>query len=184
MFGLLIWTQSNKNIYFYLFIFTCAGVGIAAEIVGVNTGFLFGDYKYGGVLGLKILSVPLLIGINWFVIIFCCGIFVHTFLVKIINKIAVEKKEPPMLLKSLSVIIDGATLAVFFDWLMEPVAVKLGYWQWINGEIPFFNYVSWFIISIILLSVFQHSKFSKHNKFAVNLLLIQLMFFLLLRTFN
>ena len=89
-----------------------------------------------------------------------------------------------MLLKSLSVIIDGATLAVFFDWLMEPVAVKLGYWQWINGEIPFFNYVSWFIISIILLSVFQHSKFSKHNKFAVNLLLIQLMFFLLLRTFN
>ena len=70
---------------------------------------------------------------------------------------------------------------LFFDWLMEPVAVKLGYWQWINGEIPFFNYVSWFIISIILLSVFQHSKFSKHNKFAVNLLLIQLMFFLLLK---
>ena len=36
-------------------------------------------------------------------------------------------------MKALSVIIDGATLAVFFDWLMEPVAVKLGYWTW-NGD--------------------------------------------------
>ncbi|MBK7882948.1 MAG: carotenoid biosynthesis protein [Chitinophagaceae bacterium] len=107
----------------------------------------------------------------------------HTFLTKAINKIAVEQQESTMALKSLSVIIDGATLAVFFDWVMEPVAVKLRYWQWVGLEIPFFNYLSWFIISIILLSAFQYGKFNKHNKFAVNLLLIQLMFFLLLRTF-
>ena len=59
-----------------------------------------------------------------------------------------------------------------------------GYWQWLgNGEIPLYNYVCWFAISIILLFIFQHLQFSRQNKFAVNLLLIQAMFFLLLRTF-
>lgn len=39
-----------------------------------------------------------------------------------------------MVLKALSVIVDGATLAVFMDQVMEPVAVQLGYWKW-NGDI-------------------------------------------------
>ena len=71
-----------------------------------------------------------------------------------------------------------------FDWLMEPVAVKLGYWVWQgDGSIPMLNYICWFLISLLLLAVFHFAKFNKQNKFAVNLLLTQLMFFLLLRTF-
>ncbi len=87
-----------------------------------------------------------------------------------------------MSLKALSVIVDGATLAVFFDWLMEPIAVQLGYWKW-NGAIPFYNYLCWFIVSVVLLGAFQFSLFNKQNKFAVHLLMIQVMFFLLLKTF-
>ena len=84
----------------------------------------------------------------------------------------------------LSIMVDGATLAVLFDWLMEPAAVKLGYWKWLgNGEIPLYNYMCWFVISMLLLFVFHKLQFNKQNKFAVNLLLIQAMFFLLLRTF-
>ena len=75
-------------------------------------------------------------------------------------------------------------MAVLFDWVMEPVAVKLGYWKWLgNGDIPFYNYVSWFVISVGMLAIFHFCKFNKQNKFAVNLLLIQLLFFLILRTF-
>jgi putative membrane protein len=103
---------------------------------------------------------------------------------KAINRVAADTGKTPMALKALSVIIDGATLAVFFDWLMEPVAVKLGYWSWNgDGSIPMFNYICWFIVSIVLLTVFHFANFNKQNKFAVNLLLTQLMFFLLLRTF-
>lgn len=105
-------------------------------------------------------------------------------LTKISDKIAIETGGAHLRIKAMSIIIDGATLAVMFDWLMEPVAVKLGYWQWLgNGEIPFYNYICWFVISVLLLIVFQFSQFPKQNKFAVNLLLIQAMFFLLLRTF-
>ncbi len=183
-FALLIWTQREKNIYFFLFLITCFAIGIAVEIIGINTGILFGDYAYGNVLGPKVQNVPVLIGVNWFIIIYCSGISIHTLLMKAINRIAADTGKTPMALKALSVIVDGATLAVFFDWLMEPVAVKLGYWTWNgDGSIPMFNYICWFVVSLLLLTVFHFAKFNKQNKFAVNLLLIQLMFFLLLRTF-
>ena len=77
-----------------------------------------------------------------------------------------------------------ALIATFFDWVMEPVAIKLGFWQWNEGnESPLFNYVSWFMVSLSLLALFHFCPFPKKNKFAVHLLLIQTMFFLLLRTF-
>ncbi len=183
-FALLIWTQVDKNIYFYLFLLICFTTGVVVEIIGVNTGIMFGNYSYGNVLGLKVQNVPVLIGVNWFIIIYCSGISIHTLLTKAISRIAADTGKTSMTIKALSVIIDGATLAVFFDWLMEPVAVKLGYWFWNgDGSIPVFNYICWFVVSLLLLSVFHYAKFNKQNKFAVNLLLIQLMFFLLLRTF-
>ena len=183
-FALLIWTQTDKNLYFFLFLAACFTVGIIVEVIGVNTGFLFGDYAYGKVLGPGIKGVPILIGVNWFLIIYCCGISIHTLLMKAIRRVAADTGKTPMTLKALSVIIDGATLAVFFDWLMEPVAVKLGYWVWNgNGSVPMLNYICWFVISLLLLMIFHFAKFNKQNKFAVNLLLIQGMFFLLLRTF-
>ncbi len=184
MFALLIWTQNEKNTSFLFFFFAVFLLGVGVEVIGVNTASLFGKYHYENVLGVKIMNVPLMIGINWFVIIYCCGISIHTLLMKAINHLAADAGKKPMRLKAFSVIFDGATLAVFFDWVMEPVAVKLGYWQWgEGGSVPGFNYFSWFIVSILLLAIFQFSEFNKQNKFAVNLLLIQLMFFLLLRTF-
>lgn len=182
MFGLLIWTQHNKNYFFWLFLLIAVTIGIAVEVIGVNTKLLFGDYSYGDVLGYKIKNVPLIIGVNWFVIIYCCGVSIHTLLVKAIDKVAIDTATKPMALKALSVIVDGATLAVFFDWLMEPVAVQLGYWKW-AGDIPFYNYLCWFLVSMILLTAFHFFKFNKQNKFAIHLLMIQVMFFLLLRTF-
>ena len=184
MFGLLVWTQKKPNTFFYLFVATCFLVGVAVEIIGVNTSALFGNYQYGNVLGPKIMQVPWIIGVNWFIIIYCCGISVHTLLMRIITRISLAEATTPQALRALSVIIDGATLAVFFDWLMEPVAVKLDYWHWNEGgSVPFYNYICWFIVSVLLLTVFHFCKFEKQNKFAVNLLLVQFMFFLLLKTF-
>lgn len=179
---LILWTQKHKNIYFYNFLLLTIAGGILAEIAGVNTGVLFGEYTYGKVLGYKMYNVPVIIGVNWFILIYCCGISIHSLLMKAIAKIAEQSGKPPLALKALSVIIDGATIAVFFDWVMEPVAIDLGFWKWNKGEIPFYNYLCWFIVSMAFLALFHFSRFNKQNKFAVNLLLIQFMFFLLLRT--
>ena len=184
MLALLIWTQAKKNHWFWIFLIACFITGIGVEMIGVNTGALFGNYRYGDVLGSQLKNVPLLIGVNWFIIIYCIGISIHTLLMRIIKNLPADANPRFATLKILSVTVDGATLAVIFDWLMEPVAVKLDYWHWSgDGSVPPYNYICWFLVSILLLVIFHFCKFEKQNKFAVNLLLIQVMFFLVLRTF-
>jgi len=183
-FALLVWTHPGKNRYFAVFIILVFCIGFAVEVLGVNTGLLFGDYQYGTVLGPRWKAVPLVIGINWILVICCCGISTHTLITKAGASLPGGADGKMAGLKALSVIVDGATLAVLFDWLMEPVAVKLGFWTWNGGaDIPMYNYLCWFVISALLLTLFQFLRFQKQNKFAVNLLLIQGMFFLVLRTF-
>ncbi len=180
---LIFYTQDRVQTGFILFFSCCFAAGLAVEILGTSTGILFGDYSYGNVLGPGVKNVPLIIGINWFIIIYCCGISMSTLFRRLAVTVGEENINQNKFLKMASVVFDGATLAAFFDWIMEPVAVKLGYWHWKNDEIPFFNYISWFIVSALLLLLFQQFRFNKSNKFAVNLLLIQVMFFLILRTF-
>jgi len=183
MAALLGYTQVEKNIYFLYFFIVCFTAGMIAEAVGVNTGYLFGDYEYGDMLGKKIYGVPLLIGINWFVIIFCAGTIVNMLDEWIYKKLGTEVS-PSAAAKAFAFITDAALLTVFFDWLMEPVAVKLGFWQWMpEGEIPLYNFTCWFIISALLLTVFRVMKFNKHNQFAVHLFIIQSLFFLALQIF-
>lgn len=180
---LLIFTQQNKSIGFWIFFISCFVIGIGVEIIGISTGFIFGNYVYGDVLGKKVMAVPLIIGINWFIIIYCCGTSIHMLLTRMLDKISNGMPQPRPVLKTLSIIIDGATLAVIYDLLMEPAAVKLGYWIWKGDAIPLYNYICWFLISCVLLLVFHYTSFNKENKFAVNLLLIQAIFFLIIRTF-
>ena len=45
-FVLLFWTQLKKGFPFYLFLISSVIIGFIAEVVGVNTGFLFGNYHY------------------------------------------------------------------------------------------------------------------------------------------
>ncbi|RYD81908.1 MAG: carotenoid biosynthesis protein [Sphingobacteriales bacterium] len=181
---LLFYTQEKINGPFIIFFAACFITGIAVEIIGTSTGYLFGNYSYGTVLGPGYKNVPYIIGVNWFIIIYCCGVAVHSLLKKVSDKMSEEMERPLKKIKALSIVVDGATLAVAFDWLIEPVAIKLGYWAWLgDGQIPMFNYISWFVISMLLLLIFHYGPFKKQNKFAINLLLIQAMFFLLLRTF-
>ena len=184
MFGLLIWTHKPKYGKFAAFFVICFAVGMITEMIGVNTGILFGKYAYGTVMGPKLLQVPYLIGINWFVIMYTSAMTIMKFHEWVEDRYAIAGSMLTPQIKSLSLILDGALLATFFDFIMEPVAVKLGYWLWLgDGSIPFFNYLCWFIISIGLLYVFGRLTFTTHNLFAVHLFLIQLLFFGVLRTF-
>jgi putative membrane protein len=179
---LLVITQPAKNRWFYAFAAFVFVAGMAAELTGVHTGVLFGRYTYGNVLGAKFFGVPWLIGINWFVTIYCSGTIIYQLDEWVQKKISGEMKLSPTLLW-ISFICDAALLTTFFDWVLEPVAVKLGFWQWQNNIVPFYNYACWFTVSILLLAVFRLFPFSKHNQFAVHLFIIQLLFFLVLQTF-
>lgn len=180
MFGLIIYTQQKITAGFIIFFLSCFLVGIAVEIAGTATGALFGDYSYGKVLGYAFMDVPIIIGINWFIVLYCAAVSMYMLSNNLQKEVSTVS---PSWLKAMAIICDTALLAVFFDWIMEPAAIKLGFWQWHgDGSIPFYNYISWLVVSAVLATVFNFCPFPKQNKFAVNLLLIQAMFFLLLRT--
>ena len=180
---LLIATHKEKNKNFLLFLIITFIAGFGIEVLGVNTGAIFGSYTYNDVLGIQFFNVPLLIGLNWCIIIYCTGMFTTAYENYMLRKLNENGLSLNNRLKMISFMFDATLLAVFFDWIMEPVAIKLGYWQWQSNVVPFYNYISWVIVSALLLAVFKKLNTGRRNIFAVHLFIIQVLFFLVLRTF-
>lgn len=163
-FSLLLLQIPERNWNVFLFLLAAFVVGIVAEIIGVHYGFLFGDYAYGKTLGPKVMEVPWAIGLNWFMVIYSSAILASHLSVHWIVKAAAT-----------------AGLAVVYDYIMEPVAMQLDFWQWAEGVVPLQNYIGWFLVSIFLALLFFLLRINPRNKIALPLLLIQLFFFSSLR---
>lgn len=164
MFILLLWNETELHFTYLKAILFAFVAGLFAEIIGVNTGILFGDYHYTKVFGEKLMGVPILIGLNWF-----CIVYAAFQVVLLLNKWTSQK--------GFVIAIFTALLATVFDFVMEPVAIELGFWQWHSPEIPFLNYACWFIISLLIALFFHWVGVKKSNPFAVYLFFTQLLFF-------
>lgn len=113
----------------------------AIEWLGVRTGKIFGAYLYGQTLRPSIGGVPISIGCAWFVMLLAST--------TVAQKIAPKSLRENRFITAFSV----ALLMVCFDLLMEPAAVKLDYWTWMNSHIPFQNYLVWFGLSFIFTTI-------------------------------
>ena len=153
--------QFNKGFLIFCCITFLSGFFI--EVIGVNTGIVFGEYGYGNTLGFKLNGVPLIIGINWLMLVYCTG--------SVFSRLNTN-----VFIKSLA----GATLLVLLDIFIEPVAMKYDFWNWKNALVPFQNYIAWFLFAFLLLLVFYKSNFNKENKFATALIILQFVFFILM----
>jgi bisanhydrobacterioruberin hydratase len=164
MAGILIANQKEYNKNFWMCTVAIILAGITVEIIGVATGAIFGNYTYGQTLGFKVADVPLLIGVNWFIIVFCVG--------AVLKKYFKHQRN----LKSLI----GAFILVMMDVLIEPVAIKFDYWSWQDSIIPLQNFVAWYIVSFLFLRAYYEIDFRKTNKVAGVLLISQTLFFIIL----
>ena len=183
MFVLLLWNQPSLSAKFWYFFIVAFVTGMLSEIIGVNTGLLFGSYFYGKAMGPGLMDVPFTIGMNWFVVVFCAGTVMTILHRWLQHQFLKEGEGIPKRIENLAFVIDAALVAVLFDWLMEPVAVKLGFWTWLSLDIPVYNYVCWFIVSAGLLVLFRKWEQPKANPFALHLLCVQVLFFLTLRNY-
>ena len=161
---LMIISQPEKNKHFWAFLLSTYAAGFIVELLGITTGLIFGEYSYGATLGPKVADVPLLIGVNWILVIYSTGIFLKQFHIK--NHIV----------RSLI----GALLVTLLDVLIEPVAIKFDYWSWTDFDVPFQNYAGWFIFSFLMFRFFYLMKFRKINLAASVLFIVQFLFFLAL----
>ena len=70
---------------------------------------------------------------------------------------------------------------VFLDFLMEPVANDLDFWYWKNDQIPLYNFVCWFAISLILQYFYGYIyKLAESNRVFNVLYFVMVIFFSLL----
>ncbi len=135
-------------------------LGYSGEVLGVWTGRVFGSYTYGDVLGVKLLNVPLLIGLNWSMLVFAIGA-------------VLERLRLPVWLK----VAAGSAAMVALDLLIEPVAVHLGFWTWAQGDIPLQNYLAWGGVSAVFFTLFFAAPVRRENPLGPAVLLAQVVFF-------
>jgi uncharacterized membrane protein len=150
--------DSFKRIIVALVIFTFS---FLIEWIGVHFGFLFGVYECGKNLGLKIDGVPLLIGVNWAVLILC-------------TTAIADRWVKPIFLK----VLLGALLMVFMDFFIETSAPPFDFWIWASGAAPLRNYISWFIVSALLHTFYHRTKMKGDFTFSCHLYAAQLLFFI------
>lgn len=136
-------------------------IGMFAEVLGVNYGYIFGEYIYLDNLGMKIMGVPLLIGIQWVILSFVTGSFAHYFFKN----------------KRIKSICLGVFLMILLDFLIEPVAPDLGFWVFESEVAPLQNYVGWFLIAIPAQIIFHFGVEKKEIVFSINLLVVNFLFF-------
>ncbi len=158
--ALVIFVASRNKIDFVVFMAIAFVVGFGAEAIGVNTGYLFGDYSYGTNLGPKFLGVSLVIGINWGVLALASASLVKRFTSSLGLKI-----------------ILSSLLMLSVDLLMEPVAIKSGFWSWGGYDVPLYNYVCWFLVAVFLQWVLFKSGKAETNKVYETLLILIVLFF-------
>jgi putative membrane protein len=155
---------ANKN-FIYWAIITYI-ITFMLEVIGVKTGIVFGNYNYGSTLGIKIFAVPLMIGFNW--------VFV------ILGSISISK------CITKNILLAGLLAACFsllFDFALEPIAIKLNYWNWNGVDIPLQNYLAWFAIAFAASLLFALLKVQIKSSITIHYLVIQFVFFVILFLF-
>ncbi|MFH0735213.1 MAG: carotenoid biosynthesis protein [bacterium] len=137
-----------------------------AEIIGTKTGLLFGRHSYTDILGFRLIGVPVIIGLNWAIILLGVILIANKFIKNIY----------------LAAIAIGVII-VIFDLILEPVATKLYYWSWVNNTIPLKNYITWFLMSVIASFVYNKLEIKTNAKLPIYYMAIQAVFFVLLLIF-
>jgi bisanhydrobacterioruberin hydratase len=160
-FGLL---NNHRNLSGFTFwsVFTILSLFLI-EVLGINTGELFGTYLYGNTLPTKLAEVSIIIPFNRAMLILAA----YGSISKLIKN------------RYLRALISSIIIALL-DILIQTVATKLGYWYWETSHIPLQNYVGVFFVSLIFSSILAIMKIHARATVFKIFLITQFMFYLIL----
>jgi bisanhydrobacterioruberin hydratase len=163
--AILIFHQFTTGKFVSVLLIICL-LGYCVEVIGVNTQLIFGSYTYGNGLGFKLFNTPILIGINWFFLVYCSAVLVDKLRVHTIFKI-----------------LFAALLMLLYDIILERIAPTIDMWHWENNIVPLQNYVAWFVIAVLFQCVIK-AGIKIQNQIAGTIFVCQALFFLSLIFFN
>jgi putative membrane protein len=156
---------NTKTIVIFISIYL---IGFFVEVAGVNTGLIFGVYFYGESLGFKIFNTPLIIGLNWLLL-----VYITASVLEFTNWHSFAK------------VFFASTIMLGYDLVIEQIAPVLKMWHWQNENVPFKNYLAWFLLALLFHTSIRFFGVKTKNKLAPLILGCQLLFFVtLLIAFN
>ena len=125
--------------------FSAMGISLAAEWIGASRGWIFGSYGYSDVLGWRIAGqVPLMIPLAWYLL---------AYLAHAMTRMALPRSSGrgPR-------IFFAASALCAWDFLLEPICVASGAWDWVEGgayfgRIPLSNFAGWFGVSAAIFAL-------------------------------
>lgn len=133
-----------------------AVIGFLAELAGVQTGWIFGQYQYTSHFGPRWWGTPPLIGLNWMFLSYAWAAVVHN---------AYPASAWRILYAALGMLA--------YDLLLERAAPLMQLWHWKGGHIPVDNYISWFVLALFFQGLLRYSRTDTRNAMALPLLLLQ-----------
>lgn len=150
----------GKTVLFFIGIFI---LGFFVEVAGVNTGLIFGSYRYGDSLGKQWLNTPLMIGVNWCLLVYMSA--------SVTRHLKMNRfLETPL----------AALLMLGYDVVLEQVAPKTDMWFWAENRVPLQNYAAWLVIALAFQAFLRIFRIPVRNKLALTILLVQFLFFSIL----
>jgi len=158
--------STNKEFRHLLIIpVTGFGIGLMAEIVGVNTGIPFGKYKYISLGGPRVLGVPLDVPMMW-------GLYAY--LMYLIASSTVTRRGS---VGAVLRIVYASLLMVVLDLAMDPFMVsEVHAWIWLDGwgpkwfGVPASNFIGWFIVSFAIFLTHELAASSSSTPKATSLI--------------
>jgi putative membrane protein len=114
-------------------------------------------------LGLKIDGIPYIIGVNW--------------ILMVVSSQAIARQ----LFKNKTLILfTAAFLMTLLDVAIEPVAIRLNYWNWFENEVPFYNYCCWFVVSLPMHYLYERLGIHENSAVSRAIFWLLALFFVLL----
>jgi bisanhydrobacterioruberin hydratase len=163
---ILLFHGSKYNLKTIMVLFLIGILGFFIEVAGVNTHLIFGNYRYGHTLGIKLFNTPLLIGLNWVMLSYAGSSISESFPVPVLVKI-----------------VFASLIVLCYDIFLEQVAPFLDMWHWGNDAVPAQNYIAWFIIILVFQTFIRITGIKTQNSIALQIVLIQVVFFISLIVF-
>ncbi|HEY0816298.1 MAG TPA: carotenoid biosynthesis protein [Pseudonocardia sp.] len=119
------------------------GIGLAAETIGVSTGFPFGSYAYADTLGPRVLDVPLIVPLAWTMMAWPALNVGRT-----------------LARSGWAVVAVAAVALASWDVFLDPQMVGAGHWRWLDpGQglplvpgVPLTNYAGWLAVAALVVA--------------------------------
>ena len=137
-------------------------IAFTAEALGVNFGWIFGNYYYTPKLGPQLFGVPFLAALAWEPILYASYMITEILVLPFSPNHSSSWLNRLISISSSAMI--GAIATTAWDLMIDPIAVSQGWWIWSDGGeyipylqngVPIQNYIGWLLVAFTIHFVFR-----------------------------